>query len=632
MVRQALADHWLDAVVIVAITFLLVPAGPTAPQRGLDTSWLAGLHVFPADGARFGPELVFTYGPLGFLSVPLEFTPGAWLWSTLVFTLALGATTTTAYLLLRRTCPRWISALVLATGLPLLLLGVDHMGWYGTPLPVLLAGLATMWATTIAAASRRTSLSVVGALGAFVGFACLVKVDAGVLCVTALALAILMNGIRVGDGLWLARGAAVFAGTAALVAAALWLVTGQRLADLDDWLRGSIEIVTGYASSMGVDDPDLWFEYVAALALAVIVGAGLVTSRSSSREQRLAVAVVLAPVIVIAFRQGFVRHTQPAFVFFTLMGFVAIALVPTVRLPWAVGLGAISLALVVTAGSFDVTRVDPTTRAETATAVWRTLSDDSARDERTERNRDTVRAQYGFSDAFLASIGDGTVVIQPFDLMAAYAYTELDWRSLPVFQDYSAYTAALDEANADALAASTAPDFVIRQPGLAIDGRWSRWEPPRATLELACRYREVGRDHEWVLLQRGEDRCGEPQPVSTVSAELGETVPVPDGDGPDGEDIVVARFHGVGDAFVDRARTASFRGPEYHVDVGDGVRRRFVPDTQGSWHVVRAPECVTRFVDGTATSPDSLRFSTDAWAPSGRRPVIVEFAVVPFRC
>jgi hypothetical protein len=338
--------------------------------------------------------------------------------------------------------------------------------------------------------------------------------------------------------------------------------------------------------------------------------------------------------VAIAFRQGFVRHPEHSIVFFALVGFVTIALASEVRVPLAVALGAVSLVFVGVTGSFGLShRFDPVASVETAGSVLQTLTDGSEREERTQRNRDAVRAEYGFSDQFLAPIGDATVAIQPFDLIAAYAYPELEWRSLPVFQDYSAYTSWLDDANADALASADAPAFVIRQPGLAIDGRWSRWEPPAATLALACRYRAVAREGEWLLLQRGDNRCGDPETIGTTSARFGEhvNVPVPETGG-DQDAIVLARFEGVNEGLPDRLRTALFRAPEYFVDIGDGVRRRFVPGTQRQWHVVRAPECVTDVADRQPVQPTSLRFLRDGSNVGGPDTLDVQFAVVPFEC
>src|SRR5947199_4760950 len=57
------------AVPSLAIVVLAWHALPLSPGPGLDESWRAGLHMAAHYGLPFGNQLVFTYGPLGFLDV-----------------------------------------------------------------------------------------------------------------------------------------------------------------------------------------------------------------------------------------------------------------------------------------------------------------------------------------------------------------------------------------------------------------------------------------------------------------------------------------------------------------------------------------------------------------------------------
>jgi hypothetical protein len=54
-----------------ALLFVLLVAAlfsyPSYPSFGLDPSWSMALGQFFHDGLQFGPEVTFTYGPLGFL-------------------------------------------------------------------------------------------------------------------------------------------------------------------------------------------------------------------------------------------------------------------------------------------------------------------------------------------------------------------------------------------------------------------------------------------------------------------------------------------------------------------------------------------------------------------------------------
>ena len=108
----------------------------------------------------------------------------------------------------------------------------------------------------------------------------------------------------------------------------------------------------------------------------------------------------------------------------------------------------------------------------------------------------------------------------------AWAY-DLDWSPVPVFQSYSAYTPALDEMNAKALADAPADQIVIRERNVANDNRNPQWDTPRYLLALACDYQVVAGDDHWTALRHTSDRCGPARRLSTRAVTLGQSVDVP---------------------------------------------------------------------------------------------------------
>jgi hypothetical protein len=61
---------WLLGLLVALLGWRL---GFALPGPGLDPSWWAGLYMATDQGMQFGTQVVFTYGPLGFLGLP-------WLW------------------------------------------------------------------------------------------------------------------------------------------------------------------------------------------------------------------------------------------------------------------------------------------------------------------------------------------------------------------------------------------------------------------------------------------------------------------------------------------------------------------------------------------------------------------------
>jgi hypothetical protein len=58
-------------VVAVLLTIVSWPVTDLIPKAGLDPSWEGGLAMAFVQRLHWGPNVDFTYGPLGFLTVPM---------------------------------------------------------------------------------------------------------------------------------------------------------------------------------------------------------------------------------------------------------------------------------------------------------------------------------------------------------------------------------------------------------------------------------------------------------------------------------------------------------------------------------------------------------------------------------
>ena len=54
----------------------------TLPSQGLDPSWLIGLNIAYLKNFQFGKDIIFTFGPLGFLWIPVIIDYNLWMLST----------------------------------------------------------------------------------------------------------------------------------------------------------------------------------------------------------------------------------------------------------------------------------------------------------------------------------------------------------------------------------------------------------------------------------------------------------------------------------------------------------------------------------------------------------------------
>ena len=252
-----------------------------------------------------------------------------------------------------------------------------------------------------------------------------------------------------------------------------------------------------------------------------------------------------------------------------------------------------------------------------------------------QRTREELREELAIPDEVLGHLNDQTVHIDPWQAIAAFAYPEWHWAPLPIFQAYTAYTTALDEANADLLRASDRPARILRErvddaegTPLAVDRRFVWFEQPATTLETLCRYEELAANDRWQVLGQVATQCGQPESLGTVTARAGEPVAVPQETRPD--HFVVVRVTGFPDGVVDRLQSLLFRSDEWYVELSDRGRFRLVPGTADDGLLLAVPDDLG-FSDRFAFGPPvtSLVVSAGRYGDQSDAPLTFEFLSVP---
>jgi hypothetical protein len=488
------------------------PEPDLSAQAGLDPSWGIGLHLAAREGMDFGTDVLFTYGPLGFLKSPVLVDP-------LTVRLAFAYTALIQFLL----CLTSLLLIARATGsLIVAALGALVVGGVAAQEPAVVIGFA--WAVALAAGlvEGRHATWLAAGLGVLAGIELLAKLNSGLTILVVGILAVAVAPAR--------RRLAVAYGVAAVLTfAAAWILTGQSLGALDDWVAGSFGILSGYSQTMGLSEPGSEWEYWAAL---VIVGVGFTAAwhgGEGSRRLRVGLLLLWAALAFTSFKPGFVRH-DPGHVdiFFasTLGGLLALSWVPHRRTTGAL-IALLALTALFGATGHDPSRaLDPFDRVDAFADQTGVLADGSVTHERIGGGIGALLGSYGMDADTFAQLEGRTVHADPWEVGAVFAQ-RLEWDPVPVFQSYSAYTADLDRRNARAFADAAGPERVLREIGVMIDGRNRAWESPLATREMLCHFREGSTSSRWQVLVRSPDRCGTPREVSTVQTSYRGTVEVP---------------------------------------------------------------------------------------------------------
>lgn len=607
MRRLNLVPVWLGGLVVALLGWQITFQ---TPAPGLDSSWNAGLAMAVEDGLHFGSQIAFTYGPLGFLQSRAVFFGGqadlSVLYAGALYVLfCIGLVWT-----LRRALPLVAAAVIafLAVAvLPLALLEVS----------LLTAVFACFWMLEAERRARQLDLFVVAA-ATFAAPAALIKLSTGPL--VAVVLLIALVGARAGG-----RRLAAFVLIFAVEVAALWAITGQSFGEIPAFVRHTVELSGGYSSAMLRSTEVAGWKVVAAVSIAVVSGLALVGaawfSGARDRRGRWAGVVIATLVSFVIFKEGVVRIDA---------GHLTLLFSNAAVLWLAVGLGGprprlmLAAAIVVFAVSLPVRAAGLETQFNVVTnlrTVWdaaRTLVDPGRRDELTIGGRAGMQTAYALSPQALAELRGHTVAVEPWEIGAAWAY-ELDWQPLPVFQNYSAYTPALDRLNSEAVEDPHGPERILRDdtqlvvpefPGPDLDGRYPGWDPPEQARAVLCNFVPLYGDELWQVLGRVPDRCGPPREVGSVSAAAGAAVTVPT---PGRGEVVFVRVDGAGVTGLERVQAFLFHAGSRHLLVNGTARFRLVPETAGDGLLMRAapgvvepgpfspvPEATTIAVEGGA--------------------------------
>jgi SGNH hydrolase-like domain, acetyltransferase AlgX len=575
--RVLRANIWTIALVGL-LTALSWPFTNVMGGPGLDNSWEVGLNMAVAQGLAFGQQAIFTYGPLGFSYFPAAITPGTFLAAELLGGLIQLALVAVLLASLRRRMG-WIVAVVLT------LIAASIEGWVeAEPLIAIAFGLVALTLTTPAHRAKRAFRMLAIGGGALAGFALLVKLNDGVAASTIVAVGLLGSDER-------SRNLAVAAGSLLGTLLALWLIVGEPLGSLPDYLRNGYQVIVGYVEAMGDNEVGSTGDWQIFLVLgsAVALGVGAWNALSTARlRQRAALTGAVVLVHYFLAREIFVRYDCGHVVFLALLVPVAL-MIPWTRAQRATG---VALACMLALATFMVLGrpvgeiVDPLGHAHQLVYQMRDVLHP---DTLIAEGRKDVRDADGVPPSIVRALRGHCVNAEPDEIAAVWAHPAWRWCPLPVFQSYTAYTPHLDRLNAAAYAdARHGPDRVLRQVDSEIDESNPIWESPAAMLSLLCHFTEIAQEGEWQALARVPNRCGAPYTLAVIHSSLRRTIALPS---PPANAVMVAAIDGVQVAGWERLETLFTRAAPRYVTVNgtSDLKFRVPPGTAADGLILWVP-------------------------------------------
>jgi hypothetical protein len=577
---------WVGGLIVALLGWRV---GMNPPGVGLDASWNAGLAMAAHDGLHWGVDLVWTYGPLGFLQTQLVWFTDQTVLTFLYQGLLHAVFSVAVVWALARRLPlllACVGAFVVVTVLPLL------------ELSLLSAVIASFWLLEEPRSDRFLDTYVIAA-ATFAAPAALIKLSTGPLVPVVLLIALI--GARVGG-----RRIALFVGVLVVELLVLWLLAGQSLGDVPAFVQRSIQISSGYSSAMlRSTEVAPWKVTVAtlgaiAVSLALVAVAWLAPYRD--RRGRWAGTLLVALAAFAIYKEGVVRvdagHLTVYFANACVL-WIAVGFGPGRR--WFIP----AVALLVFAASLPLRpagtehNLNPFDNLHYAFDQARNLVSPGRRAAAMEDGRRGLKATYALEPGALAALRGHSVAVEPWEAGAAWAY-RLDWRPQPVFQNYSAYTSALDRMNAATIESADGPERLLREnaavvdaefPTPDIDNRFMGWDPPEQARAVLCNFAPLYASERWQVLGRVPDRCGPERPVIEAQAAAGEAIPVPP---PAPGHVVFVRIHGAGVSGLERVQNFLLHARSRHAIVDGGTRYRLVPETASDGLLMRAAPGIAR--------------------------------------
>jgi hypothetical protein len=484
----------------------------------LDASWQIMLIHAHSEGLQFGKDVIFTWGPWGFLcsltqlgrvsAVPIL------VWQTAGQLAVAGA-----LVALTGSLVPWRRAAFVGAVLAF------HWLFQDTAYFVLIALIAI-------AGLMRHEVPVVRLVAwtLVLGFLAQIKFTYFVIASAAVASAMVCWA-----GRWSWRRCWAIAGGYAFGVLAAWAAAGQDLDNFYPYVRRSLEISSGYADAMGFDESWPLFAWGSLLAILCVIFFWRVWRTVPDRPFALGASGYLAFSFFVMWKESFIRADMVAlgghvFGFFTYIMILGPALpglmYPGRRWHW---FDATLVLCLVGIASFDPDyyRWAPRVAWQITYGQVRALGRLGELPGDWDRTLDEASAEAALP-GIKAAVGKGTVDVYNYSTGIALL-NGLKLSSRPVFQSYSAYTPSLEGYNLRFFESGRAPDFLLWKDE-NVDGRYPGQDDAMLVAALPGNYEAMFEEGGYWLFRRAAAVSAVPQARRLVlvrDVRLSEEVELP---------------------------------------------------------------------------------------------------------
>jgi hypothetical protein len=530
------AFHWLGAA--SSLLFVLACLLPTKPRvyDPLDESWMEALHSAFLNHLQFGRDIVYTYGPWGFLFG--GYLPETHFLSSVVW-LVLGiifwaASWRLACASFQNGFARWLWVMAFAGATTLAAFpNTDARVMCFLLFPIALHFFE----------EEESGKAIRSALIVSLGLLSLVKFTVFIIS------AVIITTIAM-DIVWRKRRfpwcVVLYGGSIIL----FWLLAGQHLSSFGAYLRSSFQVTSGYTEAMSGTNP-AEAAYIGCFLLLAFMAMGE-TAFAMWRRLRFFTLFPLGALgfmTFVVFKNGFVRddnHQAMASVLLLLTTVVCFAIFwPVIRGRrwWTKAFSYVPIAAACVFAAFSFHRSPDTSLSKQLTELvspkkWfapvRLLYDRAEWRDSWEQYLASYREIYSMPPL------KGDVDFYSWNLMPIFTYG-LSYHPRPMPQSFSAFTPQLARRNADHLKSDQAAETIIFD-GATIDQRYLPLDDGLSWPELLTRYDVQEVQIPFIRLQRAATpRHFTLTLLQETSIKFGESFSLPQNAGPLWAEIEIDR-------------------------------------------------------------------------------------------
>ena len=503
------------------VGILKLPLLLLSPTTGLDPSWRIGLNMASMNNFQFGKDIVFTFGPLGFLYLPTYTDFKLWAISS-SFTLIIHFIFLASIALLAiKSSLTWkqniFVFITLLSALPLTYIEYKLLISVAVLLYLVITGKINHKYIVYTLLISSILLAIVSQI----------KFSATPISLSIIII-LALHFLHKRQFKWLFY--VLF--SYVIVFLSLWVISGQELANLPAYFSASIRISKGYNSAMMITGKNPLHIIIGILVIASTILLWLTAAIKRNYNLLLFISI-FSGIVFISFKHGFVRQDGHVYIFFAnMLIFLCLLYISNNR-----EIGSIHRSLILFLSLIiflaihteypHIMKPDIKRAIRTLYLPSFLLSGPEEHKEKTAGYKDSIRKSLPLSEKSIDYLQNKSVDIFPWEISLAYAY-DLIWRPRPVFQSYSAYTSKLDLLNARHFEENNIPERIIYS-NMSIDGRYPVFDEPATFQRLLCRYAFHHKDGEFIILGRTPDnRCGEPVLIASLTANIGEPIKVSD--------------------------------------------------------------------------------------------------------